>query len=374
MYLFNSPHYFVKGIAEQRVTSLENGDLLARETILSDAASEISDSLDEIIGFENRLVGMLPGSRRITGSYTAQSFSLEAKQLALGGNLGYNGISSVCEEVTADSEGKLYVSRLPAVYYGQTANESNGRAYVRTNETVEPNDPANTGTNVGVALEETSGKGYLVGYVGVSSKVYTVTYFTRLAAAKELAIPDVPALRVFTVEQIFGVYAKQHGSFGEGVLTHKLHIIYPYAQFTSGGGVSGSQTAITTSDGTWQAISPDEYANGCTDCGFAGTGAYYVLVPCTADTSAITGLAVVGGGVTVQATKSVQIPVKFVMDDNSVIQPDYSDMTYVSAAEGTATVSESGVVSGVAAGSTVVTITLKADNTKTTTCAVTVTA
>lgn len=374
MYLFNQPHYFVKGIAEQRVYDSATGNLVARETVLSDAASEITDNFDEIIGFANRLVAMLPNSRRITGTYTAQSFSLESKQIELGGELGYNGVAPVCEEVTAGANGAIYVTRQPALYYIQPASDTEGIAYVRS-ATAEADGTVNTGTNVGVALEETSGSGYLVGYTGVEGTVYTVHYFTAVPTAQELAIPDVPVVRSFGVEQIFGIYAKQNGSFGDGTLTHKLHIVYPHTQFTAGGGVSGSQTAITTTNGTWTAISADEAANGdCEACDFAGTGAYYVIVPCAANASSISGLAVVGGGITVAASASKQIPLKYVMNDNSIVQAVYTDSTYVSSAEGVATVSASGVVTGVAAGSAVITITLKADTTKTTTCAVTVTA
>lgn len=373
MYNFNAPHYFVKGIADQRVTNIDTGDLVARETIVSDAASDIADQLDEIIGFGNRLIGMLPNSRRITGSYTAQSFSLDTQQVVLGGDLSYNAVVSVCEEVTAGAGGAIYVSRMPALYYGQNASDEKGRAYVRSVKAA-ADGIVNTGTNVGVELTETAGSGYLVGYTGVEGTAYTVQYFSKVLSARQLAIPDIPALRVFTVEQVFGIYAKQRGSFGDGTLTHKLHIVYPYAQFTAGGGVSGSQTSITTVDGTWQALSADEYNGGCENCNLGGIGAYYVIVPCDVDASAVQALAVVGGGVTVATGATAQIPVKYVMDDNSLEQPVYTDLTYVSAAPATATVDSNGVVTGVAAGNTEVTITLKNDPAKTTTCTVTVTA
>ncbi len=372
MFNFNAPNLIVKGIVEQRVTNPDTGDILAYERLLTDAASDVADSYEDIVGFGGKLEGMIPSNRRVTGTYTAQSFSLDAKQLELGGQLAYNAVSFVCEQVTANAEGALYVTRQPALYYGQNASDTSARAYVRANG-VTADGVVNTGTNVGVALTETAGSGYLVGYAGVANQVYYVTYPTAIATARSLSIPDAPIPRILTVEQTFGVYATQNGSAGDSTLVAKLHIVYPYAMFTAGGSVSGSQTSITTTNGTWAALSAQDIANGCENCSFVGNVGYYILVPCDNNADAIEGLAVVGGGISVVAGSTKQIPVKFVMDDGSVVQPTYTDMTYASGTASVATVSVSGVVSGLTAGTSVVTITLKADNTKTTTCTVTVT-
>jgi hypothetical protein len=56
--------------------------------------------------------------------------------------------------------------------------------------------------------------------------------------------------------------------------------------------------------------------------------------------------------VTVAASQSVQVPVKYVMADDSLVQPDYSDLTYTVTDTSKATVSDKGVLTGVAAGNT----------------------
>ena len=50
------------------------------------------------------------------------------------------------------------------------------------------------------------------------------------------------------------------------------------------------------------------------------------------------------------------------MPDGSVQQPDYADLSFESGAVGTATVSDAGVVTGVAVGDTVVTVSLEKEN------------
>ena len=75
--------------------------------------------------------------------------------------------------------------------------------------------------------------------------------------------------------------------------------------------------------------------------------AFYVYSPCS-EANIIQGLAVVGGLVTVEKSSTAQIPVMFVMPDNSLVPPaDYSTgFTYTGSGlpSGT-TVSASGLLS-----------------------------
>ena len=125
------------------------------------------------------------------------------------------------------------------------------------------------------------------------------------------------------------------------------------------------------------ALSPDSNGLTCNDCAMSGNPlAYYVYVPCGDAAAGVQALAIPGGGITVAIGQTKQIPVKYVMPDDTLAQPTYTDLTYVSAATATATVTNAGVVEGKATGSTVVTVTLtKADDsTLTVPCNVTVTA
>ena len=53
----------------------------------------------------------------------------------------------------------------------------------------------------------------------------------------------------------------------------------------------------------------------------------------------------------------MQTPVKYVIN-GVLVQPDYSDLTYAIASTATATVDANGAITGVAAGSTEITVTL----------------
>ena len=88
---------------------------------------------------------------------------------------------------------------------------------------------------------------------------------------------------------------------------------------------------------------------------------YMVYAPCgvNAEMSAVTTLITVGGAIAVAVGETKQTPVFYVMEDNSLVTPKYTDLTFTSAAPATATVSEEGVISGVAAGTTTITIATK---------------
>ena len=142
-------------------------------------------------------------------------------------------------------------------------------------------------------------------------------------------------------------------------------------------GVTANQTTNATTDYSWMALSQDSNGLSCADCIGAGNPlAYYVYVPCGDSNEGVKALVVPGGGVTVAVGSTVQLPVKYVMPNDTLVQPTYTDLTYESSATATATVSNAGVITGAAAGSTTVTATLtKADGTTvSTTAAVTVTA
>jgi uncharacterized protein YjdB len=81
-------------------------------------------------------------------------------------------------------------------------------------------------------------------------------------------------------------------------------------------------------------------------------------MPLAGATSAVEGLAVVGGSVSVKVGNTVQIPVKYVIN-GQLVQPNYADLTFTSSATSTASVGEkTGIVTGVAAGSADITVSL----------------
>lgn len=353
--VFGTPNLFVKGVAEQRMMD-GNGNIVGFSKVLSEAAINTAVNLQEITGFNGALVGMIPDSARITGTYTNQAFSLEERALATGGNVSYQGVHIVCETVTAAST-ELKVTGVPVKSLNQPAADTLGWCYVKP-----VGATTYMGSNLGINLETKA----VQNFTAVNGESYEVYYFVENASAKMLSIPSAINPVVVSVEVKFAVYAMQSNNAAQGTLYGYLYVYVPKAQLGGeGGGISGSQNANATGTNTWTALPTNDNDLTCDTCGQAsGNSAFYVLVPCGGSTAEVQQLVVIGGGVNVPVNGSATLPIKYLMPDNSVVQPNYTDMTYQSTAEGTATVDENGVVKGVAAGSATVTATLvKADQT-----------
>ena len=363
-----APNLFLKGIAEQSYYDPSTGNIVGYDNVASEAAITTSVNLQEVVGgLGNALVGIIPDTARLTGTYTSQAFSLETRKLITGGTLAYNAVAPICETITASGT-ELVVSKTPAKHYGQPASDTNCWCYVK---------PQGASTYPGTNYEINPTTKTVVNFAATASQTYEVYYFSVNASAQSLAIPDVFNPAYVTVSTKYAVYAKQNNAVTGGTLQGWLYVIVPIAILSGDAGVSANQTANATTDGSWMALSPDSSGLSCADCTMGGNPlAYYVYVPCGDAVQGVVALAVPGGGVTVAVGSTVQIPVKYVMPNDTLVQPTYTDLAYVSAATGTATVSDNGVISGVEAGSTTVTITLtKADgSTLTAPCAVTVTA
>ena len=366
---FGNPALFVKGIVERRYYDFVTGNIVGLDKMSSDSAFSVSVNMQEITGgFGNPLVGVLPDSVRVTGTYTSQAFSLETRKLITGGAMAYNAPAAICETIKA-SGATLTVSKTPVKHLGQKASDEYAWCYVK---------PQGATTYSGTNYEVDMTTGNVQNFTATANEYYEVFYFTANASAQSLAIPEQYNPSVVTVETKYGVYANQNNSVSGGTLQGWLYVIVPRAICTGDAGLTGGQTSNATTDGAWMALGDsDEDGLTCEDCAGANKNlAYYVYVPCGDANEEVQALAVIGGGITVAVGSSKQIPVKYVMPDDTLVQPTFTDLAYQSAATATATVSTSGVVTGAAAGSTTVTITLtKADSsTLTTTCSVTVTA
>lgn len=362
-----TPNLFLKGIAEQTFYDPTTGNIVGFDNVASEAAISTSVNLQEVVGgMGNALVGVFPDTVRLTGTYTSQAFSLETRRLITGGILAYNAVAPICETVTGASN-KLTVEHTPVKHYGQGAADEYCWCYVK---------PQGAATYSGQNYKVDPATREVKDYAAEDGKTYEVYYFAENASAQSLSIPDVFNPVNVTVSTKYGVYAKQNNAVTGGTLQGWLYVVVPVAMLTGDAGVSANQTTNATTDGSWMAVSPDSAGLSCADCAQSGNAlAYYVFVPCGDATVNVLELAVVGGGVTVTAGGDpVQIPVKYVMPGDMMVQPVYTDLTYVSANTSIATVDNAGMVTGVAAGNTSVTITLtKQDGTELEqTCAVTV--
>lgn len=369
------PNIFLKGIVEQIYYDPTTGHIIGYDNVATDGAIETSVNLQEITGgFGNPVVGVIPDSTRMTGTYTSAAFSLHTRQMITGGNLHYGGVSPVCETITAKGT-TLTVSKTPAKHYAQPLSDVKAWCYVK------PVGAATyMGTNYGVDITTKQ-----VNYTAVTGQSYEVFYFTENQSAQVLELPDMFNPSVVTISQKYGVYAKQNSTVSHGTLQGYLYVVVPRAILNGNAGVSANQTDAATTDGSWMALSPDQNMMVCDDCANASkTFAYYIYVPCGGETAAVADLAVIGGGVSVKVNETAQIPVVYVMPDGSTQTPSYKNLTYIigstPAVENTpskdtkAQVDVNGQVKGLATGNTEVKITLvKGEQTLETYCNVTVT-
>lgn len=369
------PNIFLKGIVEQIYYDPTTGHIIGYDNVATDGAIETNVNLQEITGgFGNPVVGVIPDSTRMTGTYTSAAFSLHTRQMITGGNLHYNAVSPVCETITATGT-TLTVSKTPAKHYAQPLSDVKAWCYVK------PVGAANyMGTNYGVDITTKQ-----VNYTAVTGQSYEVFYFTENQSARVLELPDMFNPSVVTISQKYGVYAKQNSTVSHGTLQGYLYVVIPRAILNGNAGVSANQTDAATTDGSWMALSPDQNMMVCDDCANASkTFAYYIYVPCGGETAAVADLAVIGGGVSVKVNETAQIPVVYVMPDGSTQTPTYTNLTYAIGStaatvstpskDSKAQVDVNGQVKGLAAGASEVTITLvKGDQTFETYCNVTVT-
>lgn len=370
------PNIFLKGIVEQIYYNPTTGHIIGYDNVATDGAIETDVNLQEITGgFGNPVVGVIPDSTRMTGTYTSAAFSLHTRQMITGGNLHYNAVSPVCETITATGT-TLTVSKTPAKHYAQPLSDVKAWCYVKPVGTA-----TYMGTNYGVDITTKQ-----VNYTAVAGQSYEVFYFTENQSAQVLELPDMFNPSVVTISQKYGVYAKQNSTVSHGTLQGYLYVVVPRAILNGNAGVSANQTDAATTDGSWMALSPDQNMMVCDDCANASkTFAYYIYVPCGGETAAVADLAVIGGGVSVKVNETAQIPVVYVMPDGSTQTPTYTNLTYAigSTAATVSTPSKdtkaqvdvNGQVKGLAAGTTEVKITLvKGEQTLETYCNVTVTA
>lgn len=360
MFNFKDPALFVKGTADLFAYNIQTGDLEAYTDTLD--TNNLTSSVNEGAingGLGNPVLIYLPDGATFGGEVTAQDFSLKARQFQTGGQLTYNAPVMVAEKIVA-TDTTLTVTGTPVAAPGTDASATTYTCFVGDDT-----------KNYGVDPESKQ----VQGFTAVSGTKYCVQYYANVASAQQLTIPAVFQPGVKRIIIRMACYTKQGLTEKNSPFNGYLYIHIPYAQFVGGdAGVNGSQTEPATTTWTFQALSFKEAVELCNEC--AQNNAlfgYMIYAPCGDRTQAVQSLIVSGGGISVAESAQEQIPVFYVMPDNSTVTPNYSDLAFESEADATATVSDEGVVQGVAEGSTTINISLKSRPEVKTTCEVTVT-
>ncbi len=358
----NKAPRYAKGFSEAAVYDINTGDLLYWTNKLKTGNTSTSMNEGAIEGgLGNKLLANIPDTVRLTGTFEAADFSLEARGLQMGSTVKYNAKSMVREKIIATTT-TLTVTRTPAPAYGQASDAEEYFCYV-----------GNDGVNYGVNPTTKE----IQGFTAEPNKEYCVQYYTNILNAEQLAIPASFSPTVGYMVVKTPMYSENGSSAKNSSLAGYLYGFYPRVQFIGGdAGVNGSQTESSTTALNFTALAYDELTDEvCADCGNDDSVyGYLTYVPCGGDElDAVKGLAIVGGVIPLAVGATKQTPVFYYMDNGELVTPQYTDLTYTSAADATASVSENGVITGVAAGETTVTATVKAKESLTATVSVTVT-
>ena len=334
---FNKTYKYSKGIYTANVYALGTRDLLYHDSKITDSNIESSVNITEVVaGLGNATQIMLFDSAKFNITLTAQDIDLRQYQLQTGGTMGYNGVTMTCELITPAST-SLTVTGTPVSPYGSDSVP----CYINGAGTAYALDP-DTRT--------------VQSFVAVAGESYHVRYYVAKPASEVLDIGALFRPEIVSLELKLPIYAAMTGrSAATGSLVGNLWVICPRYQFNGSAGLNASQTEALSASLSGQALAYEDLSG--TDCDSSSLSSlmYLVWEPENA-VEGVEDLAVIGGGLDLSVGESRLLPVKAVMADGLLAQPDYSALTCVSSDPTKAAVS-AGVVTGVAAGACSVTVT-----------------
>lgn len=344
MIKFTDKRLYLKGTCQAILSDPVTGQIMYFSNKYQSSNITTSVTLGEIrAGIGNPIVAIIPSDSALNVDFKAADFSLWAKAAQVGAALNYNAIDMVCQIVDADSATlKIDVTGgTPVAQYGY----SKAFAYVQTVGEAAP--IGITGTPYDISTD-----GTISGFTATTGKQYKVWYFVNKASAQVAALSTMFDPGVYHFSAQMAVYSNDVTSAqNEGTRVGWVYVIVPRLKMSGTADMTGDQSTADTTSTSGQAIAFDEDTISATcDETQASTLAYYIYVPDNAAED-ISGLAVVGGVISVPKSGNAQTPVRYVMANGQLVTPtDYASMKYTltSAPSGT-TVSASGLIS---AGST----------------------
>ena len=351
MITFTDNKLYAKGTCNVILSDVTTGNIYYQDNKTSTGSITPSTNLNEIrAGLGNPIAAMIPSDSSIAVDFDSAAFSLWAKSAQLGAAFNYGAPVPKCQVVKADSEA-LTIDVSNGIPVAKVANSSpicfvqevGASSFLMTDRTAYP-------------INES---GAISGFTAEANKSYKVWYDVQNTSAEIATISSLIDPKVVRFEAQIAVYSNKAGGSTQGTRVGWIYLTIPFLKLQGDATISGDQSNndVTKISGQAIAYDPDVVSAVCSDCDTSSL-AYYVYAP-DDDASSITGIAVVGGVVSVAESATAQIPVRLVVGDGSLVVPSsYSTgFAYESAAEATATVSDAGVVTGVAAGATEVEIT-----------------
>lgn len=340
----NNKYLYAKGTCNVVVRNISSGDVEYQSNKVQTAQFTTTCDMGQIqAGIGNTTAINIPHNSAVNLTLTNADFSMEARAMQVGTGVSYGAVSPVCEVITADST-TLTVTETPAAPLGYSDAICN---------VVHVGD-----TNAAGTAYTLSAAGAVQDFAAVSGQTYVVSYFSNVGTSKYFDIGGsfTPGIKHVTVQ--IAVYSTAGvSSATQGTKVGDLYIIIPRMQFSGKADTDGSQTTAATTDLSGTALTYDDASATC-DCMDISMLARVLYVPSADTTADVIGLVVVGGAIAMNAGATLQVPVKYVMRNNTLASPDYTALTYATGSSATATVSTTGLISAVAAGDTTITITM----------------
>lgn len=302
------------------------------------------------------LIMNIPDTARLAITARTADAALNSMALAIGASVHGGGIIETMTGVTASGT----TISVPTAATAPLGGLNGAIAYVMTSSGADK-----------AAVEAASGTAYKVGengvlegFTAVSGNTYCVKYFIANSSAQQLDVPAAFAPKVVRAHFAVNVYAKKTGtSVMESSLYKIRHYFIPYYFPTAGLQDSVNQTTPGTVDLSGNALTYEEaIENGaCTnaDASFYG---FIVdeFVGGGSSTAAVDGIYFIGlgDGVTVASGETVVLPVKYSVNGSLTAISDMEEVTFTSGDTSKANFTDehSNVLSGVAAGTTDVTV------------------
>lgn len=352
MISFTDRRLYVKGTCQAILSDPVTGDIAYYSNKFTTGNISTSVTMGEIrAGLGNPVATIIPSDSGVNVEFNAADFSMFAKAAQVGAALNYNAPEMVCQTITATAT-SLTVDVSKGTPTGQLGYN---KVFCYVQEVGAAAPIAQYGQSYLLAADT----GAITGFEAVAGKTYKVWYFVNKASAQVATLKSLFNPRVMHFTAQLPVYANDASSEqNEGSRVGWLYVIVPRLKLGGNANITGEQTSNDTTSVSGQAVAFDEtvVSENCADCSMIDL-AYYVFVPDN-EAEQITGLAVIGGVVTLPVSSAKQIPVKYVMANGELVNPNYADLSFTAsdAPSGT-TVSETGMItSGATAGEFDVTV------------------
>ena len=364
MIKFTDESIYLKGTCNAICEDIDNGNVVYQSSKMSTGSINASTEMTEVrFGIGNPVASMIPSNSKIEVDFEAADFRLWAKAASLGAEIVYSAPNPVCQTVQAIGS-TLQVDTSNGIPVPEMGDDT-ARAYVQE---IGASSPIAT-NGIAYLIEE---DGTIPDFHPVSGRNYKVWYYARKNSARTVAIKSFikPKVVRFTAQMAVFSNAGGDGS-SQGTRIGWLYYTIPFLQLQGNVTLTGDQSRNDTTTITGTALAYDPYSKSDTCPDTAETYAGYMIYAPDKEYDTVQGIAVLGGVLEVRTESTAQIPVRIVLKDGS-ISPivDYSDFEYEISAAGQefATVSDTGVVTGISTGTTECLITYTDDDGNTYTC------